>query len=418
MITHMVVFNVMGLIVGSDSAVEELTVAVSNKELSGTMLWLGRTRTAVLMALLLSVLIIRFRTWTSDPSYRPLTAAFAVYWAGALLIPAFAAGEFTRVYAYAYPLLTGLAMATVASGGRRQFFAVLAWTVLIATVSSLLVFVVSPKTVSEIDYEDAIFGAFPRFQGFTVQANALGMTLAPWLLLLLRWPLRPRWVNRIAWAAGIIALLASQSKTSIAGFTVAAGWMLLTAADGRGRRLVLTVLPPLVLGVAGSLMLAVSLGYFPSLARDALTSVTTVTGRSLIWSIALDAWQSNPWFGYGPDLFIDGTFDSYQEVRRTVHAHNQAIDTLARAGLLGLFSLLILCVALAVGVARLRDADRALGIALGLLLMIQSFSETPMGFFNGPMNTSYWALMALVASGSSAMDSKASSDGPSSRPQL
>ena len=68
--------------------------------------------------------------------------------------------------------------------------------------------------------------------------------------------------------------------------------------------------------------------------------MTTLTGRTEIWAVALQTWKANPLFGYGAAMWDD-------EFRRAVgmdfayNAHNQFLQSLSVAGGLGLAGLLV-----------------------------------------------------------------------------
>jgi O-antigen ligase len=68
--------------------------------------------------------------------------------------------------------------------------------------------------------------------------------------------------------------------------------------------------------------------------------LVSMTGRDLIWAIAMDEWRANPLFGYGPDLWNDAYRQSINLPNAT-NAHNQFLDTLARSGIVGAAGLVL-----------------------------------------------------------------------------
>jgi len=108
--------------------------------------------------------------------------------------------------------------------------------------------------------------------------------------------------------------------------------------------------------------------------RDS-SEVTTLHGRTLPWEMSLDAFRSNVLLGYGPTLFTDesspvhGAFD---------HAHDQLLQTLGTAGLLGGAGLLVLAGALIVVAVRTARASAGLSVALIVLTTVICVPEAPL----------------------------------------
>jgi O-antigen ligase len=64
----------------------------------------------------------------------------------------------------------------------------------------------------------------------------------------------------------------------------------------------------------------------------------TLTGRTYIWATSLNTWLDDPVFGYGLGLW-EGEYRA-THAPLFPHAHNQFIQTLASAGVVGLLGLL------------------------------------------------------------------------------
>jgi O-antigen ligase len=103
--------------------------------------------------------------------------------------------------------------------------------------------------------------------------------------------------------------------------------------------------------------------------------VTSLHGRTEVWSIAMNAFRSNPLWGYGPTLFTDpaapahGLYD---------HAHSQLHQSLGTAGLVGAVGLLVFVIALLVTAVRTARATAGLSISLVAITLTTCVAEAPL----------------------------------------
>jgi O-antigen ligase len=123
-----------------------------------------------------------------------------------------------------------------------------------------------------------------------------------------------------------------------------------------------------------------------------------LTGRGVIWDVAIEVWQQNPLFGYGPKLW-DPEFRKSIGMSFAFSAHNQFMQTLSGAGIIGMLGLLAylgIVLRYAVGLAH---ATKGLSLALGLFLVIRCMTETPLStstLFNGDLLTHLLVFGFLV----------------------
>jgi O-antigen ligase len=113
--------------------------------------------------------------------------------------------------------------------------------------------------------------------------------------------------------------------------------------------------------------------------------VATLTGRTYIWTVALEAWAKNPIFGYGSSIW-DPQFRQMIDMEYAYHAHNQLLQTLSVAGIVGLIGLLVYVAMLFKYSLAANKETRGLSLALFAMLMIRSFTEAPFdlsGIFTG-----------------------------------
>jgi hypothetical protein len=103
----------------------------------------------------------------------------------------------------------------------------------------------------------------------------------------------------------------------------------------------------------------------------------TLTGRDRIWAVAIEEWQSNPLFGYGPEIW-GRQFRASIGMPNATNAHNQFMDTLARSGTVGAVALVLYAGVLLVMSVRHAKATRGFSLALFLAIALRSISEVPL----------------------------------------
>jgi hypothetical protein len=126
----------------------------------------------------------------------------------------------------------------------------------------------------------------------------------------------------------------------------------------------------------------------------------SMTGRDRIWAIAMEEWQQNPLFGYGPGLW-DADFRASIGMFNATDAHNQFMDTLARSGSIGAAGLVIYAAVLMFLSLRHARATGGLSLALFLALALRSVSEVPLLLFGyGTELYVHMLLLVTLAAGS------------------
>ena len=256
------------------------------------------------------------------------------------------------------------------------------WMLAAFMIGSLVLAVAKPSLAVQPNYKGWVPGLSIRLWGLGFNPNSIGPLAL--LLLLLEW-MRPS--SRLAWrcliwGVGIAVLVLAQSKTAwVAGFAVSfvVAWYRFGRAPGGGMRIgfALTL-------IAVMLLFSVPLVFF-DLGRiwDRIAAtqigfeVSTLTGRSQIWAAAIDAWQQNLVFGYGPNVWGP-------EHRAAIgmpfafSAHNQFLQSLSSAGALGLISLLAYLFVLGVYCSRAANISHGVSTALFLMVLIRCFTEVPL----------------------------------------
>jgi O-antigen ligase len=213
--------------------------------------------------------------------------------------------------------------------------------------ASLLGLVVAPAQVLATGYVGVIPGLDVRLYGVAGGSTSLGTQAAAFLALEVVTPSQSRW-RRLHLAAAAVTLLLTQNKTS--WLFVACGAALL--AWRRVSRRKQEAGPPavwparlarrLALGMVALLLVAVVVALASGLGEgpgDDAANLRNLTGRTYIWAISMQTWLENPMLGYGLGLWEGEAFRARHG--HFAHAHNQFLQAMASAGLVGLLGLLV-----------------------------------------------------------------------------
>lgn len=284
---------------------------------------------------------------------------------------------------------------------------------LLFTVASCAAIFLFPRTAVQQAYASVIPSISFRLWGLGSNPNSTG-PLALVLLLLLAWkPFRSHLLQLLGYGTGLAVLLLSQSKTAwlaavIAFPTLLWGKMLYNAAQqGRSRTAaypISSLLRPILfclLGLAGvSVLIYMQLhNSLATVAQD--QQVTSLTGRTDIWAVALETWKQNPLFGYGSTIW-DDNFRHAVGMDFAYNAHNQFLQSLSAAGLIGLAGMLFYTLILFLYAFAANTATRGLSLALFWVIFIRLFTETPFnmaGIFSGEFVTHLLLFSLVVTKG-------------------
>lgn len=268
------------------------------------------------------------------------------------------------------------------------------WTLALLMVASLAAALIVPDLALQPAYKSWLPGLDIRLWGAGSNPNSLGPLALLLMLLDLMVPSR-RWPARVlVFALGATVLLLAQSKTAWAAALLVLPivlWYRVGRAPAGGMRIgfALGLIAVLVLAAA-----AVAVGD-PARVWDKLasgqvgTDVSTLTGRLQVWDAAINAWQDNPVFGYGPAAW-GPAHRAAIGVPFAFSAHNQFLQSLSAAGTLGLISLMLYVVALAIGCWRAAELTKGLSLALFLMVLVRCLTEAPFSaatLFNGDVLT-------------------------------
>jgi O-antigen ligase len=174
------------------------------------------------------------------------------------------------------------------------------------------------------------------------------------------------WVS----AGFVVTTIRTLSKGTIVGFLVASLYYFLHGLKiSRKTRI--------YIGVAGA---AVLLGFWGLLEAylDLYTQGTnleTLTGRTYIWTTALDLTTDKPWLGHGFDSFrwVFPPFENFQPW----HAHNEWIQQLFAYGVIGLVVVIAVYISFYQRVRASRNAPlKSLATAILILVLVRGLVDT------------------------------------------
>lgn len=262
-------------------------------------------------------------------------------------------------------------------------------------IGSCLLALVRPEIALQTGYDMSyIPGMTVRLWGLGSNPNSLGPLAIIFLLLIMYRPFRSRWLQRVSIAAGLAVLVLTQSKTAWVAGTVAFSivWWTRNVSSPTSRRnraysyySFRDLVGPILLNVAGLAwiaLMALLIAYDREFALlDQKLQISSLTGRTDIWSAAIEAWKTNPLFGYGSSAW-GPEFRKMIGIDAAVSAHSQYFQSLSEAGAIGLIGLLVYMGTLFRRSYAANRETRGLTLALFSMIFIRSISETPLDITN------------------------------------
>ena len=225
-----------------------------------------------------------------------------------------------------------------------------------------------------------------RFWGFGEHANAIApMALVLTMLTLYR-PFTRHWLTVLSHICAGLVLLLAQSQTAWFTAIVALPLFIAYQSPDRWQRLLRTIRSPQVwapamlvslCAVAGSCILQTLSGGASTFGGIDGDATPLLTGRLDVWRVALDTFESHPLFGYGL-LAWEHEFRDFHGMPWALHAHNQLLQSLSVAGLVGAAGLITYVLILARGSLSRTRATRGLAPALLFIVMVRMLTEVPL----------------------------------------
>ncbi len=371
----------------------------------------GARASQVCTALLLLLAGAEWTRWVTrrirlPAGVAPLWFAVLVYFGLAVVVSgAFGVFRNPRVNdVYAITVLGAIAL--LAEGCDSAMWRRVRWALVIPSLGSLLAMALVPKLALLPDFRQSLIpGLTVRLYGLSDHANALGVVAAVALVLEFSPQVRARpWWPLVGCHAVVLAL--TQSKTAILALLLALvvarwAWLRQTLFHGDRRRMISAII---VAGCVLLALLALAIGLGSRSERLLLlldkAGVFTFTGRTGIWQVTLEEFVRSPITGYGPSLW-DLQYRFEHGMMQAGQAHNQYIQILGQAGLLGLLSMLAYLWLLARAAVRGAAQDHGLAMVLVLLLLVRGFSESPLRM-GSVMGWDAWLHLSAFAAAAAA----------------
>lgn len=255
-------------------------------------------------------------------------------------------------------------------------------------IGSLVMAAVDPTHYVQTGYVGVIPGFNFRLHGLAPHANSLA-PLALLYLILAYWVKGKNPWHLLGVGAATAVLVLAQSKTIwLTGLLMALvivvsrvrsqfGQELKAARVGWGT--IVTMGAFLSTGLAFLWLFSGSAaGVLNALMAD--SEVSSLTGRTDIWRVTLDTWHRDPWFGYGPTLWDLEFRITHHGALAAWHAHNQFLQALGEAGVVGLAAILIYLGAFTYYAIRFSRQTGGVTLALLLLVLVRVITEVPIRF--------------------------------------
>lgn len=360
-----------------------LTIAADPRD-SRLLALIGRIATWGVIALSGTVIVL----WAARPVWRSKGVAL---W---LALLAVAAGPLlsSRVGTVPGTQLSLLVTPAVATALFLSPHIPLAWFLrwarlglLVFAYASWIALAVEPAWAADWRYQGILPFLSFRLHGVAGHANSLAPMMLTYLVLDWMAPDRSRlrWLHRVVVAVTIVG---AQSKTIwlLCGLMLII-WLWYRALRLRGAiRYFTLMLLAIVLALGGWGALSVESEAIVS--RDDTTSLRTLTGRTQVWNVTLRVWRENPVFGYGPNLWSGAMQTRYVGVLgwRVAHAHNQILQILGEAGLIGGVTFLFYVLVLLAAAVRHGGVTGGASLALVMILLLRGITEVPIRMGTGP----------------------------------
>lgn len=367
----------------------------SGAQLAGTRtmadVWITRIMTIGLVVVAFGEIWRNFNNKALSGGQKTLWLAYVGFILMTGLVPAILGTRPTFMHSMIYAPLILTALYFMKGYSPDQFLKHVRIVVGVILVLSLVAAVIRPSLAIERPYSGFLPGIDFRLWGVAAHPNALGPISVLYLVLLIRE--RALGYKLILYVSlGLLTLILAQSKTAwisalvIFGFLFARYYLSELGAAFSGR-LKNTNVTTVALGLVSVILFSVVFLFayvffdpaswmYHLLSGKEMESLSTLTGRTHIWQLTLAEWEKSPIFGYGPGLW-DVQYRMEKGLLYAGQAHNQFVQTLGESGTFGFLGLLIYIVVLLKMALRYSSATQGVSLALFLVLMVRTVSETP-----------------------------------------
>jgi len=339
-----------------------------------------------------------------------ITIAFFVYFVTFSIFPLVFAPIYEFHVSLVYPIFIFLALLLWLQLSSLDPVLVVKQSMVVIVFGSLLAALVWPEMATQPGYLGLIPGFNERLWGVTASANSLGSVACILLVLEVAEPLKRKWTHLIVLSGAVAALLLSQSKTAIVsglvGAIVIVCWRLagdLFRASHAPRNRV-----PLSAVTVGALAIVVTVGGFWLMFADsnlllnlsrkldsrAVGDLSTASGRTLIWDVAIKGGLASPLFGQGLGFWsLENRV--LTGLNGAVHAHNLFLQVFSRSGTVGLAAFLAFFWLLMRYSIRAALPTRGGSIGVAVAFLMRAMVEVPIQP-NSVLGAEFFAMVAYL----------------------
>ena len=311
-----------------------------------------------------------------------LFVALLIYVVASNFLPSAFGAVPTFVHSMLYPVLIFSAAWAARRESPEATISAAKVTLYTLMIGSLMAALIMPAIAVQPNYQELIPGLNIRLWGLGSSANSIGSLALLTLLVEYLQPTRNRWLRApLILATGMVFVL-SQSKTvwiALLMVLTILGWYRWVKGRSQPAGMVIVLA---FIGATSALLVALLLmdvgARWDRIADSRLgTSLSTLTGRTSIWEVALREWLRNPLFGYGPTIW-GPKFRMEFNIPYAFHAHNQFLQTLSAAGTLGFVALLAYLRYVIPAAWRMAATTRGVSLALLGMILFRCVTEAPL----------------------------------------
>lgn len=382
---------VTAMLSNRDFSVSEILSGVKAVVRHPATAWLGRlTSLFVIFACGERILHRMMTREKTQPMPLLLFWTFVLYFLSNIVSPGLFGLHMEISHEYLYMFLAGCAAMLMTPKEVGMSIVSMRNAKLLFLLLSMAMLAWKPNMVIVKNYHGLLPFLTVRYAGLASHANVLAPMVVVFLLCLWSKPFAWRPLNLFAWAVGLASLLLAQSKTNWIACILCFGCIAYFGfREQIKQRLFDFRRPQLSIVAIFCFILLCTLGVLvvmfgsldAKLARFASSSegfeLLSLTGRDLIWQVAVQEWHKNPMFGYGL-LLWDEAFRASIGMPYATHAHSQFYQSLASAGTIGAIGLVLYALVLLYASARTARASAGMSMALFVLIASRSFSEVPL----------------------------------------
>lgn len=294
---------------------------------------------------------------------------------------------------FIYPLIVFITLFLSRSDDKYLTLKTIKWSMLIFLLFSLFAAAIAPGMALQLGYTDGLVSQLDfRLWGLGSHPNSLAPLALSFLLLTIYQPFQARWFQYFSIAAALAVIVLSQSKTTWVTTVITLAIIYWARFRHTGeqdmwpqranslRRLSTPIFIALI-GIVLVISYLVVTQRIESASSAQREAISTLSGRAEIWKVAIKTWQEHPIFGYGSSAW-DDAFRTKIGMGYAYTAHNQFLQTLSEAGLVGMAGLLFYLFFL-LRYALLANAEtRGFSLALFIVILGRCYTEAPFTMTN------------------------------------